>query len=150
MHIELRPVTDADIPTLWEQQADQDANDRAGVPSRSPDNFAEHWARLMSDPNVDKQVILADGEIAGQLVRWTTPIEHPVGYWLGRAFWGKGIATEALQQFIQIVTVRPLTAYVASTNPASVRVLEKCGFTHVPAYMRTDEHKEDFILTLEL
>jgi RimJ/RimL family protein N-acetyltransferase len=55
-----------------------------------------------------------------------------IGYWIGEAFWGRGIATEALQAYVAHVdrTFRldRLFAYVFSTNPASARVLEKCGF----------------------
>jgi GNAT superfamily N-acetyltransferase len=52
-----------------------------------------------------------------------------VSYWLGREFWGKGIATTALRLFLSVVAVRPLYARAARDNAASIRVLEKCGFT---------------------
>jgi RimJ/RimL family protein N-acetyltransferase len=51
-----------------------------------------------------------------------------VCYWLGNEFWGRGIATEALAAFLQIVTTRPIYAGVAKDNAASIRVLQKCGF----------------------
>ena len=51
-----------------------------------------------------------------------------MGYWLGREYWAKGIATRALGQFLRIVRLRPLYARVAQDNHASIRVLEKCGF----------------------
>ena len=54
--------------------------------------------------------------------------EPEISYWLGREFWGKGIATQALGLFLQVVTSRPLTARVAKDNLASIRVLEKNGF----------------------
>src|SRR3954452_19820700 len=55
-----------------------------------------------------------------------------VGYWLGRALWGRGIMTAVVQRlcrhaFEQLGLVK-LTAHVFSFNPASARVLEKCGF----------------------
>ena len=54
---------------------------------------------------------------------------HPeVSYWLGKEFWGKGIATAALRAFLEIVQERPMYARAASDNVASIRVLEKCGF----------------------
>jgi RimJ/RimL family protein N-acetyltransferase len=52
-----------------------------------------------------------------------------VGYWLGKEFWGKGIATAALSQLLEICDERPVYAYVATRNIASIRVLEKCGFS---------------------
>ncbi len=55
-----------------------------------------------------------------------------LGYWLGRAFWNRGIATEATRAiteyaFRDLELVRVQTG-VFSWNPASMRVLEKCGF----------------------
>ena len=51
-----------------------------------------------------------------------------VGYWIGKEYWGRGIATRALSEFLNHVTARPLHARVAKHNRASIRVLEKCGF----------------------
>ena len=51
-----------------------------------------------------------------------------VTYWIGREFWGKGIATKALAEFLGHVPVRPLYARAAKDNVASIRVLTKCGF----------------------
>lgn len=55
-----------------------------------------------------------------------------IGYWLGEPFWGKGIMTEAVSlmadyAFVRFDLVR-LQAGVYSSNPASMRVLEKAGF----------------------
>ena len=44
---------------------------------------------------------------------------------------GKGLATRALQELTGEVTQRPLHAWVATSNVASIRVLEKCGFVRV-------------------
>jgi RimJ/RimL family protein N-acetyltransferase len=55
-----------------------------------------------------------------------------IGYWLGRAFWGRGIATAAVSHFVPwAASTFGLVRFVAevfATNPASMRVLEKCGF----------------------
>ena len=48
-----------------------------------------------------------------------------------RRYWGRGVATRALVQFLEVVTERPLYAVVAEHNAASLRVLAKCGFTVV-------------------
>ena len=54
------------------------------------------------------------------------------GYWLGRQYWGCGIATEAGQLLIQYAldkrNLRRLEAHIFAPNSASSRVLEKCGF----------------------
>jgi RimJ/RimL family protein N-acetyltransferase len=70
--------------------------------------------------------------VAGNVVSFEQDGEREVGYWIGREYWGKGVATEALSQFLDHVEVRrPLYAGVAKHNVASIRVLEKCGFTIV-------------------
>jgi RimJ/RimL family protein N-acetyltransferase len=61
-----------------------------------------------------------------------------VGYWLGREFWGKGIATQALAELVEELD-RPLYAEVSTNNIGSIRVLEKCGFVEIG---KTVEHHE--------
>jgi RimJ/RimL family protein N-acetyltransferase len=55
-----------------------------------------------------------------------------VGYWLGVPFWGKGFATEAVRALIDFafgeLELDALAAGARVSNPASRRVLEKCGF----------------------
>jgi [ribosomal protein S5]-alanine N-acetyltransferase len=56
-----------------------------------------------------------------------------VGYWLGEAYWGRGIATEAVRAITEYAfatfDVCRLHAHVFAWNPASMRVLEKAGYT---------------------
>jgi RimJ/RimL family protein N-acetyltransferase len=87
-----------------------------------------HWERIRADKSVVTQTIGVDGQVAGNLVSWEQEGHHEIGYWLGRDYWGRGIATQALALFIAQVKARPLYAYVAVHNIASMRVLEKCGF----------------------
>jgi RimJ/RimL family protein N-acetyltransferase len=54
--------------------------------------------------------------------------QREVTYWVGREDWGRGIATRALQEFLQLEATRPLYARAASDNAASIRVLTRCGF----------------------
>jgi len=51
---------------------------------------------------------------------------------------GRGLATEALAELVGIVDARPLHAEVVNTNVASIRVLEKCGFTQVDGHVGDD------------
>ena len=55
-----------------------------------------------------------------------------IGYWLGRSFWGRGIATDALRGMTDHVfatmDVCRIFAPVFESNPASARVLEKAGY----------------------
>jgi len=126
--VQLRDVIETDLPIFFEQQLDPDATQMAAFSSREREAFTLHWAKILADVTVVKQTVLFDGQIAGNIVSWEQSGQREVGYWLGKAYWGKGIATRALAQFLDQVKVRPLYAYVARHNLASRRVLEKCGF----------------------
>ena len=122
-------VTRDHLPVLFEQQLDPEATRMAAFPSRDREAFLAHWTKVLGDPTLVKQAILFDGRIAGHIGAFALDGETLVGYWLGREFWGQGIATRALAAFLPMVPARPLHAHVAKHNVASIRVLEKCGFT---------------------
>jgi RimJ/RimL family protein N-acetyltransferase len=148
----LRDVIDSDLPIFYEQQADPVANDMAAFPARDRTAFMVHWAKILRDETVTLKTIVFNEHVAGNIVSFVMSGEPQIGYWLGRNYWGKGIATQALAEFLQLIKTRPLYAHVAKHNIASRRVLEKCGFAIC------DEDKwrpspeadevEDFILKL--
>jgi RimJ/RimL family protein N-acetyltransferase len=74
-----------------------------------------------------------DGALLGATgLSFQTPDHAAVGYVLARNAWGRGIATEALRAVIAVgaaVGVRRLCAVCHTEHAASLRVLEKCGFT---------------------
>ena len=58
-----------------------------------------------------------------------------LGYWPGASWHGRGIATQAVEQFLELLPelvpgTKTVTAYVYEPNIASIRVLQKCGFSH--------------------
>ena len=124
----LRDVIASDLPIFFEQQLDPVANEMAAFPARNQEAFMAHWAKILAEQSNILRTILFDGQVAGNIVSWDQSGERKVGYWVGREFWGKGIATQALAAFLEQVTTRPLYAHVAKHNLASIRVLEKCGF----------------------
>jgi RimJ/RimL family protein N-acetyltransferase len=127
--VRLRDVTEDDLPIFYEQQADPEANAMAAFPARDREALTEHWLKVLADDSVSKKTVLFDGHVAGNIVRFEQSGQPLVGYWIGRSYWGKGIATRALSEFLRQVAARPLYARVAKHNVASIRVLEKCGFT---------------------
>jgi RimJ/RimL family protein N-acetyltransferase len=144
MAIVLRDVTDDDLPIFFAQQLDPDATSMAAFPARDRDAFMEHWRlHVLGDENVAVQTIEADGEVAGNVVSWADGERRLIGYWLGKDFWGRGIATAALAAFLEQVTTRPLQAYVAHGNRGSIRVLEKCGFARVGGDREAFEYQLD-------
>jgi RimJ/RimL family protein N-acetyltransferase len=124
----LREVVEADIPVFFEHQRDPEANRMALFPPRDSEAFAAHWQRILASDEVEKKTILFEGAVAGNILCFERDGKRLVGYWIGREFWGRGLATKALAELLAEVTERPLYAYVATANPASIRVLEKCGF----------------------
>jgi RimJ/RimL family protein N-acetyltransferase len=125
----LRDVIDSDLPIFFDHQRDAEATQMAAFPARDRDTFMTHWGRIMHDQTNILKTILFEGKVAGNIVSWEESGQREVGYWIGKEFWGKGIATRALSDFLGVVETRPLYAHVARHNLASRRVLEKCGFT---------------------
>ena len=149
--VRLRAVQDADLPILFEQQLDPVATQMAAFPSRDHQAFMAHWARVRADPTNILLTILYDGQVAGNLGCWEQDGARVVGYWLGRPYWGRGIATRALAAFLAQMPTRPVVAYVVRHNVASQRVLEKCGFTRCetdPLAPPAAEHDEEVKLIL--
>jgi RimJ/RimL family protein N-acetyltransferase len=124
----LRDATNDDLPVFFEHQREPDANQLAAFPARDREAFMAHWTKILGDETVVKKAILFEGRVAGNVVSWGRSGEREIGYWVGKSFWGKGIATAALSEFLGHEATRPLFAHVAKHNAASIRVLEKCGF----------------------
>ena len=92
------------------------------------DAFLTHWRRILSDPTKITKAILWKGQVAGTVGSFLWDGKPQVTYWIGKEFWGNGIATQALTELLRVVNDRPLYASTANDNVASMRVLEKCGF----------------------
>jgi RimJ/RimL family protein N-acetyltransferase len=128
--VRLRNVEPGDLSIFYEQQLDADATRMAAFPARDRASFDAHWeTNILGNPDAIAQTILVDGEVAGNIGSWPQEGVRLVGYWIGKEYWGKGVATRALFAFLQLVTDRPLHAHVVRHNVGSIRVLEKCGFS---------------------
>ena len=134
MNIWLRPVEPRDIPRFFEFHCDQEARHAAAFGTADPpepEAFAARWRGAMEDPAVIERTILADHEAVGYAAHFPQLGRPSVSYWIGRAWWGRGIATQALGAFLPLIAARPLYARAAKDNFASLRVLEKNGFRRV-------------------
>lgn len=130
-NVELRKVQDSDRPIFFEQQLDPVANQMAAFTAKDPadeEAFEAHWAKITNDERITIRTILYNGQVAGHIESFERFGQPEVSYWLGRSYWGRGIASRALVLFLEIVAARPLYARAAKDNVASIRVLEKCGF----------------------
>ena len=141
----LREVREEDLDVLFEQQREPEAVAMAIFPAREREAFDAHWRRVLANDRNVVRVIEVDGEVVGNIGSWDQDGKQLVGYWLGRKFWGRGLATAALGEFVDELGVRPLHAWVAASNVGSTRVLEKCGFVQVGSHT-TDV--EEFLFEL--
>lgn len=132
----LRDVTTRDLPIFFDQQLDTDANWMAAFTTKNPadrDAFMAHWTKILANETGVIQTILFNGHVAGNLLSYQDEELGglAVGYWLGKSYWGKGIASRALSAFLLHLKVRPIYARAVKDNIASLRVLEKCGFSRI-------------------
>ena len=134
----LRDVVEDDIAVFFDQQNDAEAIRMAIWAPREHEAFYEHWHRILGDAELVARTIVSGDEVAGNITSWSRDGKRLVGYWLGREFWGQGLATKALAELIEELE-RPLYAEVATTNMGSIRVLEKCGFQVVGSETEQDE-----------
>ena len=152
----LRNVLNDDLPIFFEHQLDPEANYMAAFTAKDPTNqaaFIAHWHRNLADETTINLTILVNGHVAGSVSSYLDEGKPEVTYWLGKEYWGKGIATSALKEFLAHYNqVRPIYARVAKDNVGSRRVLEKCGFTIIgesKGFANARGHEvEEFLLEL--
>jgi RimJ/RimL family protein N-acetyltransferase len=148
--VHLREVVQSDLSIFFAQQSDAEATRMAAFPARDHAAFLSHWAKILVDPAVTTRAITVGGRVAGNILSWDSSHERLVGYWLGREYWGLGIATRALALFLAHERTRPLHAHVAKHNAGSLRVLLKNGFQVVAEGKAVFEGEEIDDLTLRL
>ena len=90
--------------------------------------FNTHWAKILNDPKVTMRTIVLEGRVVGSVSKFELSGRPNVTYWIGREYWGRGLATRALSTYLTLLKTRPLYASATKDNAASLRVLEKCGF----------------------
>jgi RimJ/RimL family protein N-acetyltransferase len=146
----LRDVEESDLRVLFEHQREPEANRMAAFPPRDWHAFTAHWrTNVIGNASVRKKTILFNGEVAGNIVSWEKSGKRLLGYWIGRAYWGKGVATAAVTEFVrEHEATRPLFAYVALANLGSIRVLEKCGFHRVGEPTTDPDGVEELLMQL--
>jgi RimJ/RimL family protein N-acetyltransferase len=130
-NITLREIFPDDLEIFFEHQKDPDAALMAAFTADDPDDrtaFYSRWRRILSNDTIIKRTILCGDTIAGHVIKFEQFGNMEITYWIGREYWGKGIASMALKEFLANVDERPLYARAAKDNLASRRVLEKCGF----------------------
>lgn len=141
--ISLRAVELSDVEVFYEHQTDPIATEMAAFPARDRATHDEHWTkRILVNPSGIARTVLVDGAVAGNILSWADEDgRRLVGYWIGREYWGRGVASAALAEYLRDVEERPIHAFVAAHNIGSRRVLEKNGF--VLAEHQPEPHEGD-------
>jgi ribosomal-protein-alanine N-acetyltransferase len=156
----LRPLVPGDAATLA-----QHANDRdiwLNLRDRFPHPYTVEDAAAYIDAVAEQHVrttfgLIVDGEPAGSIsLMLGHDIERAsaeIGYWLGRAFWGRGVVTQAVRAVTHYafssIALHRVFAIPFTHNHASARVLEKCGYVH-EGVMRRSAIKNGQILDQHL
>ena len=132
--VALRDVTQHDLPIFFRQQRDEAATRMAAFTSKNPADetaFNEKWRKILLDESTQKKTIVHAGQVVGHIASFELNGKPNVTYWIGREYWGRGFATDALLEFLRAFKELPLHASAASDNLSSLRVLIKCGFSIV-------------------
>src|SRR4051812_19358896 len=97
--VSLRPVKADDLPIFFVHQLDPEACMLAAFPSRDREAFFTHWTNnILGNPAALNRTILAGDQVVGNIGAWTDAASNDrlIGYWIGREFWGQGIASTAM------------------------------------------------------
>jgi RimJ/RimL family protein N-acetyltransferase len=127
----LRPIEDSDLDALFDQMRDPESVWMAAFTASDPNDrsaFDAHMARVRSSPDITMRAVTRGGQLVGSIASFVIDGHTEVTYWIDRAAWGRGIASQALALFLDQISVRPLHARAASDNAGSLRVLHKSGF----------------------
>jgi ribosomal-protein-alanine N-acetyltransferase len=123
-----------DLNTFFQFQLDKEANYLAAFTAKDPNDktaYIEKYATHLADPTIHMRTIKVNDVIVGSIAKFVMQNEAGITYWIDRKFWGQGIATTALNDFLKIEQSRPIYGHVAFDNYGSQKVLEKCGFVRI-------------------
>ncbi len=130
----LRQTEINDLEFFFKFQLDEEAIHLAAFTSKNPADKAAYlskYSKLLNEPAVNMRTILLDNIIAGSISKFEIEGDAEITYWIDKCFWGKGVATTALQHFLTFENARPIFGRVAFDNYGSQRVLEKSGFVKI-------------------
>lgn len=139
--IKLRRWRDSDAEALFKYASDPDVGPRAGWPAHRTVEESLEIIRTVFHNDCTWAIVLKETDepigTMGYFTKDTSNIpigdnDCEVGYWVGKPYWNRGICTEALRLMldycINTMHFRQIWADHFTGNPASGRVMEKCGF----------------------
>jgi [ribosomal protein S5]-alanine N-acetyltransferase len=123
-----------DLNTFFQFQLNEEVNFLEAFTAKDSNNkeaYIEKYSKFLHEPTINMRTINIDNKIVGSIAKFVMENKAGITYWIDREFWGRGIATNALKNFLQIENSRPIYGHVAFDNYASQKVLEKCGFIKI-------------------
>ena len=139
--IKLRPWRESDAPALYKYASDPEVGPRAGWPPHKSVKESQEVIRTIFHNDTTWAIELKEtGEAIGAMGYGPScdcdlPAhegEPLTGYWVAKPYWNRGICTEALQLMLEHIRrttdIKSLISGHFIDNPASGRVMEKCGF----------------------
>lgn len=146
-----------DAPTVQRLAGDLDvAKMTLNIPHPYPDGLAERWISthregLQRGTLIELAITRHDDAVIGAMSLGVRKDSHwaEIGYWIGKPYWNQGYATEAARAMIRLgfdhLELNRIQARHMAINPASGRVMQKCGMTYEgtlrqAAYRHPDYH----------
>lgn len=136
INITLSGTKEDELNTFFQFQQDEEANFLAAFTAKDPNDkiaYIEKYSKHLADPTINMQTIWVNDVIAGSIAKFVMGNEAGITYWIDKKFWGQGVATTALSDFLKIEQTRPIVGHVAFDNYGSQKVLEHCGFIKIGA-----------------
>lgn len=137
----LRHWRESDAEVLFKHASDPDVGPRAGWPPHKSVEESREIIRTVFNNDTNWAIVLKEtGEVIGAIgygpscdCRLPVREDEPIaGYWIAKPYWNQGICTEALALMIEYIRettdIPSLISGHFIDNPASGRVMEKCGF----------------------
>lgn len=132
--ISLLPSTKEDLLAFYEFQLDPEANFMAAFTAKNSFNksaYIEKYSNFLFDPSIRMCTIRLNEIIVGSISKFVMFDENEITYWIDKSFWGKGIATVALREFLKVELSRPIYGRTAFDNLGSQKVLLSNGFEKI-------------------
>jgi RimJ/RimL family protein N-acetyltransferase len=129
--VALRPIDDSDLDAIFDQRRDPEAVHMAAFTAKDPNDREAFDAHMSTVRAVDAtlRAVTLGGRLVGTIGSFEMDGHTEITYWIDRSVWGRGVASQALALFLDMVPVRPLYARAASDNVGSLTVLQRAGFT---------------------
>lgn len=93
--------------------------------------FDLHWQNILNDADIVVRTIVDDGAVVGSVLAYRNEETPEISFWTDKAYWGKGVTSEAVGRFLEEFTERPIRARVVTDNLGSMKVLERWGFRQI-------------------